>query len=219
MSEFYASAPIEIREDLAAAHARAWDRIGRAGSWWDGGQRVAIAAETRHALSCALCRRRKEALSPGPIEGKHDSLGAFAGHCCRGHPSRAHRSRAPQRALVSRRYRRRFQRRTVCRDRQHRRPCRRDRHDVARSGSRPAAAAGTRQAVAIPAPRRQAGRCLGPVAGAGGSDRTGGGDLPGRAADGEHHEGDEPGARRGEGLLRCRVAPIPGAIRNARFLA
>jgi len=98
---------------------------------------------------------------------------------------------------------------------------RRDRHDGARSGSRPAAAAaaGTRQAVAIPAPRRQAGRCLGPVAGAGGSDRTGGGDLPGRAADGEHHEGDEPGARRGEGLLRCRVAPIPGAIRNARFLA
>jgi len=77
MSEFYASAPIEIREDLAAAHARAWDRIGRAGSWWDGGQRVAIAAETRHALSCALCRRRKEALSPGPIEGKHDSLGAL----------------------------------------------------------------------------------------------------------------------------------------------
>ena len=53
------------------------DRIGRAGTWWDGSQRVAIAAETRHALSCALCRRRKEALSPAAIEGEHDSLGAL----------------------------------------------------------------------------------------------------------------------------------------------
>jgi hypothetical protein len=74
MSELYASPPIKIRNDLAAAHARAWARIGHPGSWWDGAQRVAIAAEMRHALSCALCRRRKEALSPAAIEGKHDSL-------------------------------------------------------------------------------------------------------------------------------------------------
>ena len=77
MSEFYASAPIPIRDDLAAAHARAWARIGHPGTWWDGAQRVGIAAETRHALSCALCRGRKEALSPAAIEGKHDSLGAL----------------------------------------------------------------------------------------------------------------------------------------------
>src|SRR6516162_7372172 len=77
MSELYASAPIEIRADLAAAHTRAWERIGRPGNWWDGAQRVAIAAETRHAPSCALCRRRKDALSPAAIEGEHDSLGAL----------------------------------------------------------------------------------------------------------------------------------------------
>jgi hypothetical protein len=77
MSELYASAPIAIRDGLAAAHDRAWARIGRPGTWWDGPRRVAIAAETRHALSCALCRRRKEALSPAAIEGKHDSLGAL----------------------------------------------------------------------------------------------------------------------------------------------
>ena len=221
MSEFYASAPIEIREDLAAAHARAWDRIGRAGSWWDGGQRVAIAAETRHALSCALCRRRKEAVSPGPIEGKHDSLRALPDtvveviHRVRTDPARL--SKRWFRGVIVAGFSEEQYVETVSIVAHGRR----DRHDGARSGSRPAAAAaaGTRQAVAIPAPRRQAGRCLGPVAGAGGSDRTGGGDLPGRAADGEHHEGDEPGARRGEGLLRCRVAPIPGAIRNARFLA
>jgi hypothetical protein len=77
MSELYVSAPIKIRADLAAAHTRAWARIGRPGTWWDGGERVAIAAETRHAPSCALCRRRKDALSPAAIAGEHDSLGAL----------------------------------------------------------------------------------------------------------------------------------------------
>jgi len=74
MTELYASTQVTIREDLTAAHARAWERIGNPGTWWDGAQRVAIAAETRHAPYCALCRRRKEALSPAAIEGKHDSL-------------------------------------------------------------------------------------------------------------------------------------------------
>ena len=64
MSGLYASSPIALRDDLAAAHARAWERIGNPGTWWDGAQRVAIAAETRHVPYCALCRRRKEALSP-----------------------------------------------------------------------------------------------------------------------------------------------------------
>ena len=77
MSEFYASAPIALRDDLAEAHARAWGRIGCPGTWWDGAQRVAIAAETRHALACALCHQRKEALSPAAIGGQHDSLGAL----------------------------------------------------------------------------------------------------------------------------------------------
>ena len=75
MPELYSSSPLSIREDLAAAHARAWERIAWPGTWWDGAARVAIAAETRKAPSCALCRRRKEALSPLTIEGNHDSLG------------------------------------------------------------------------------------------------------------------------------------------------
>jgi hypothetical protein len=75
MSGIYAHAPIPIRGDLAAAQARAWGRLGRPGTWWDAAQRVAIAAETRHAPSCALCRRRKEALSAASIGGTHDSLG------------------------------------------------------------------------------------------------------------------------------------------------
>jgi hypothetical protein len=75
MAELYAASPIAIRADLAAAHARAWARVARPGTWWDGAARVAIAAETRRASSCAVCRRRKEALSPFAIEGTHDSLG------------------------------------------------------------------------------------------------------------------------------------------------
>ena len=74
MSELYGSAQVRVREDLTAAHARAWEQIGNPGTWWDGAQRVAIAAETRHAPYCSLCRRRKEALSPVAIDGKHDSL-------------------------------------------------------------------------------------------------------------------------------------------------
>jgi hypothetical protein len=69
------SAPLPIRDDLSAAHGRAWARIARPGTWFDGVARVAIAAETRHAANCTLCRRRMEALSPLAIEGTHDSLG------------------------------------------------------------------------------------------------------------------------------------------------
>jgi hypothetical protein len=75
MAEPNASTPVEIREDLAEVHTRAWERIARPGTWWDGASRVAIAAETRHAVWCRLCRRRKEALSPFAVEGAHDSLG------------------------------------------------------------------------------------------------------------------------------------------------
>jgi len=36
--------------------------------------RVAAAAEVRHAPHCGLCRRRKAALTPYVIDGRHDSL-------------------------------------------------------------------------------------------------------------------------------------------------
>lgn len=75
MRDLYRSAPIAVREDLAGAHARAWARLGQPGTWWTGAERVAIAAETRRAPACALCRRRKEALTPSAVEGAHDSLG------------------------------------------------------------------------------------------------------------------------------------------------
>ncbi len=74
-SELPASTAFPIRDDLAAAHARAWTHIARPGTWWDGAARVAIVSETRQASLCTLCRRRKGALSSFAIEGTHDSLG------------------------------------------------------------------------------------------------------------------------------------------------
>ena len=73
----YSNAPIPVRDDIVAAHERAWNRIARAGAWFDGKTRLAIAAETRHAANCALCARRKESVSPYGIAGQHDTLGAL----------------------------------------------------------------------------------------------------------------------------------------------
>ena len=75
MTITYEHADLAIRPDLIEAHNVAWSRIARAGAWFDGATRVAIAAESRHALQCSLCRQRKSALSPYAIEGRHDSLG------------------------------------------------------------------------------------------------------------------------------------------------
>jgi hypothetical protein len=74
----YQSSPYVIREDLVAAHERAWDRLARAGTWLDGATRVAIAAETRHARGCILCTQQKAALSPFAIKGHHDTLGELS---------------------------------------------------------------------------------------------------------------------------------------------
>lgn len=67
----YANAPYRIRDDLAQAHRAYWARLGRAGSWWRGAERVALAAEVRHATSCDYCRQRKLALSPYAFVGDH----------------------------------------------------------------------------------------------------------------------------------------------------
>lgn len=67
-----------VRDDITASQYRAWARIAGAGTWWSGAERVAIAAETRRAADCALCRARREALSPRAIAGDHEHLGALS---------------------------------------------------------------------------------------------------------------------------------------------
>jgi hypothetical protein len=68
----YAGAPVTVRDDLPAAHARAWDALAAPGTWWSGAERVALAAETRAAARCPLCRERRASLSPRAVAGRHD---------------------------------------------------------------------------------------------------------------------------------------------------
>lgn len=55
------------------AHAAAWCRLARSGSWLTGAERVAVAAETRAARSCPACAARKAALSPEAPTPPHDA--------------------------------------------------------------------------------------------------------------------------------------------------
>lgn len=73
----YEASTIPIRDDLVTAHQRAWRRLAQPGTWWTGAQRVAIAAETRQALTCELCQQCQTALTPTAISGTHDHLGAL----------------------------------------------------------------------------------------------------------------------------------------------
>ena len=74
----YDAAPVSIRSDLADAHRRVWRRMAAPGTWLTGRTRVAVAAETRNAPNCTLCRDRKEALSPYGVEGIHDHLSVLS---------------------------------------------------------------------------------------------------------------------------------------------
>ncbi len=74
----HSAAGVPVRDDLTETHAGFLEHLRAPGSWWTGPERVAIAAESRHALTCALCRERKDALSPSAVRGEHDSLGALS---------------------------------------------------------------------------------------------------------------------------------------------
>ena len=66
------AAPYKVRANLSTSHAEAWGWIAAPGTWLTGAERIAVAAEVRQAHDCALCRDRKEALSPFAIDGRHD---------------------------------------------------------------------------------------------------------------------------------------------------
>ncbi len=68
----FSQAPYQVRPAFGDTHGLFWDRLGRAGAWWTGVERIAIASETRTAWSCRLCAERNEALSPDAVSGAHD---------------------------------------------------------------------------------------------------------------------------------------------------
>ncbi len=70
----YQDLPWPVREDITAAQARTWEKLAQPGTWLSGAERLAIAAEARHAQDCQLCWERKDALSPEAVRGSHDTL-------------------------------------------------------------------------------------------------------------------------------------------------
>lgn len=77
-SFLYSDHPDPIRADLVDAYRAAWTRIASPGTWLTGTERVAVADETRRARNCAICRERKNALSPNAIQGDHDHAGILS---------------------------------------------------------------------------------------------------------------------------------------------
>jgi hypothetical protein len=67
----YAGLALPISDAMRAAQRRAWERLAAPGAWWTGAEKLAIAAETRAARDCGLCRARKGALSPNAVPGEH----------------------------------------------------------------------------------------------------------------------------------------------------
>ena len=70
----YSNVSYSIRGDIPAAYQAYWAKLGAPGSWWSGEQRIAIAQESRNALTCSFCAARKSALSPYAFEGEHEVM-------------------------------------------------------------------------------------------------------------------------------------------------
>ena len=68
----YESAELPVRLAIREAHQQTWQRISQTGSYWKGSERNAFVEESRNALSCELCKSRKQELSPNSVQGIHD---------------------------------------------------------------------------------------------------------------------------------------------------
>ena len=73
----YDNSPVAIRDDLKQVYRDYWQILASAGNWWTGAERVAIAQESRNAVSCNFCAERKQALSPYSFPGEHQHSGTL----------------------------------------------------------------------------------------------------------------------------------------------
>jgi hypothetical protein len=73
----YPHSSYAIRADLGEAYREFWSRLAKPGSWWTGAERIAIAQESRNAVSCRFCAERKQALSPYNFAGEHEHGGVL----------------------------------------------------------------------------------------------------------------------------------------------
>ena len=65
---------VPVRDDLREWHRALLDHLRHPGCWFSGAERLAIAAESRHAPACPLCRERTAALSPEHARGAHERV-------------------------------------------------------------------------------------------------------------------------------------------------
>ena len=64
---------LPVRDNVRHSHQTALGQIASPGTWFNARERVAIISETRAALNCQLCGKRKQALSPYTVAGDHDT--------------------------------------------------------------------------------------------------------------------------------------------------
>ena len=74
-SGFLRGGAVAVPEAARVVCESAWASVGRAGTWWTGAERVAVAAAARAARDCRLCGERKAALSPYVVPGEHGAAG------------------------------------------------------------------------------------------------------------------------------------------------
>ncbi len=83
-----------MREDLERTQRALLEYLSRPGCWFTGAERIALAGESRGALSCPLCLARKAALSPEHAQGEHARVSELPealielAHRVRGDPQR-----------------------------------------------------------------------------------------------------------------------------------
>jgi len=72
--------PLSPADHTTAGLDQAWEQLGRAGGWFSGRERIAIAEEARTARQCGFCVERKAALSPYAVAGGHDGSQKVLSH-------------------------------------------------------------------------------------------------------------------------------------------
>lgn len=73
----YYNCDLPMRENRTESHWQAWQQISSPGAQFTAESRVDMVREARHALTCALCAARRDALSPNAVQGEHDTVTAL----------------------------------------------------------------------------------------------------------------------------------------------
>lgn len=69
---------LPVRSQLSVALANAWRQLSEPGTWWNGQERLEIAAEARFARGCKFCKIKGDALLSSNLTGTHDNIGRLS---------------------------------------------------------------------------------------------------------------------------------------------